>query len=109
MVAPSGATSPEKSAGTHKRCAPRDKERFCTGQKRYFVLVFIKTVPCSRGSDLAPKAFGAKHKKMSATQREWRLLAAAGVVSIFLLYFLYLDSLQLQSQASRDYRVGTHH
>lgn len=46
---------------------------------------------------------------MSATRREWRLLAAAGVVSIFLLYFLYLDSLQLQSQASRDYRVGTCH
>jgi hypothetical protein len=48
-------------------------------------------------------------QKMSATQREWRLLAAAGVVSIFLLYFLYLDSVQLQSQASRDYRVGTYH
>jgi hypothetical protein len=46
---------------------------------------------------------------VSSTQREWRLLAAAGLVSIFLLYYLYLDSVPLPSQTSRDYRVGTSH
>ena len=84
----------------------RDKGRFRTGRK-CFVLV-LKTVAVLAGIlRFSSESFRGQAQKMSATQREWRLLAAAGVVSIFLLYFLYLDSLQLQSQAPRDYRVGT--